>query len=109
RPRLVSVAIPPTGSLEVDVRMVALPTMLEPVQVFDQPNCPRRDDAGIAFALWEQAQTALLASVVSRESNPASMLRVVFARRRQGNNERVSRQTVRFDSAARATKSFHAV
>ncbi|MEO7083285.1 MAG: carboxypeptidase-like regulatory domain-containing protein [Gemmatimonadaceae bacterium] len=97
-PRETAIAVTASGVLTVDARMTALPTMLEPVRVMDQPNCPKRDDRGAAFALWEQAQTALLGTIVAREANPGSMLRLGYHRTLDRNGDKTVSQTVRIDS-----------
>ena len=51
----------------VDVFMTTLPTMLEPMTV-SANGCPRRDDAGQALGLLEQARASLLNSVVARDA-----------------------------------------
>ncbi len=109
RPREVALASANDGVQELVIRVTPLPTLLEPVRVLEQPNCQRRSDQPAALALWEQAQTAFLAAVVSRESNPATMLRVIYARRAEGSEDRLVSQTARLDSSDRSTKSFYAL
>lgn len=95
RPR--TVGIPESTSTELEITMPSIPMMLETMSVVDQPNCPRRPDRPAAFALWEQARAALLATVVSREANPAEVLRLHFARRLE-RDERIAEQIVKIDS-----------
>ena len=61
RPR--DVALPLTRPFAVgplDLTMVELPTLLEPVAVQANRRCPRRDDRAAAFALLEQARAGVL-------------------------------------------------
>ena len=99
RPR--ELAIPPLieGMAQLDVRLVSLPQFLQPVVVVDQPNCPRQAGRDLAFALWEQARAGLLATVVSRESNPAQMTRISYRRHMVGGSDRIASQLVLRDSA----------
>lgn len=97
RPRFV--AIPATTTEELDVEMSSIPTLLSAVNVVDEATCPPRDDRAVAFALWEQAKAALLATVVIREANPAEVVRLHYERRLD-DNDRVIAQTVRIDSAS---------
>lgn len=104
RPRVVEIT---NAESRLDITMVAIPTLLQPISVFDQPNCPRRDDSPAAFALWEQAKSALLASVVAREVNPAQVVRLHFDRRIDRDTDTTDRLEVRIDSTT-TTKPFTA-
>ena len=101
-------AIEQTATL--DVTMSPIPAFLAPVRVTVNPNCPRRPDREAAFALYEQARAGLLATVVAREANPADLVRLRYDRTRDGPSldDRIVRQQVRVDSAARVTTSFEA-
>jgi Carboxypeptidase regulatory-like domain len=92
----------------VDVLMTALPTMLEPMKV-SANACPRRDDAGQALGLLEQARASLLNSVVAREASPGSAVRLRFQRMMDGTSDRIARQTVRVDSVAQSESPFASV
>lgn len=107
RPR--TLAIPQTvdGIARLDIAMVTIPRLLESVTILDQPNCPRRDDRAPAFALWEQARTALLAVVVARETNAPHVVRLLAVQRRDA-NDRLTSQTVLLDSAT-TMRPFNAV
>jgi hypothetical protein len=89
----------------VDVFMTTLPTMLEPMTV-SANGCPRRDDAGQALGLLEQAKASLLNSVVAREANPGKIVRLRFQRMMDGTSDRIVRQSVKLDSSARSAASF---
>ena len=87
------------GVARLDVVMLAIPTLLETVAIVEQPNCPRRADGPVAFALWEQAKAALLATVVSREANPPKIVRLQFVQRFDRKDSLVG-QIVRIDSTS---------
>lgn len=100
RPRTLRIPTAVDGVARLDVVMPAIPHLLESVKVIDQPNCPRRDDRAMAFALWEQARSALLAVVVAREANPANVMRLQAVRRMDLSNRVPATQSVRIDSAS---------
>jgi hypothetical protein len=81
RPRDVDVA---AGTAQLDIRVMQLPTLLQPVSVAAASNCPRRNDREPAYALLEQARAGLLASVVARKESPAeSMVLLRYERKMQ--------------------------
>jgi len=96
RPRLV--AVPGNLAAGLDITMIPLPSLLEPIQVSDVTKCSRRSDRAAALALWEQVRTGLLATVVAREANPASMRRLLYDRLLDRSGK-VQSQSVRLDSA----------
>jgi hypothetical protein len=96
----------PSDTATVDVALVPLPSLLEPIQVSDVTKCPKRSDRTVALSLWEQARTALLAAVVGRETNPANMRRLLFDRVVDRSGKPLS-QSVRIDSA-RTDRAFGA-
>ena len=100
RRRDVTVPVASSGIAQLDVTMAAIPTLLDPVSVTDRANCPRRADQAAAFALWEQARSALLATVVAREANPANVVRLRFDRRMNGNGSDIINQTILMDSVS---------
>lgn len=104
----VPAAAPGNDVLQVDVAMVPLPTLLEPVRVVAGANCPRRSDSDAAFALLEQARAGLLTTVVARQANPGKLVRLAFERRMDGASDRIMSQKVHIDSADRETISFQA-
>lgn len=98
----------------IDLVLARLPTLLETVNVEEQPQChSRRSDRAAALALWEQARAALLATVVAREAQPPRMTGITYDRTldRRGH---IIRQRVHHDSlptnrpfiAARAVAEF---
>jgi hypothetical protein len=84
---------------ERDIIMVAIPTLLQAVSVWDQAQCPSRADRPHALALWEQARAALLATIVGREANPGFMTRLSYHRVVGERRPLVLSQVVRRDSA----------
>jgi hypothetical protein len=108
RPRSIDLRQLPANATTVNVDMPSITTMLEPVHVTAAPGCPRRSDQDAAFALLEQARAGLLTTVVARETNPASMVRLTFERSMDGNTDRILRQTVRVDSSDGVNASFEA-
>jgi hypothetical protein len=75
RPRVVSLA---SGDTIVAVTMERLPRMLNTVRVTSNELCPGSADQGAAFQLWEQARAGLLATIVSRESKPATATTMLY-------------------------------
>lgn len=84
---------------ERDIVMVAIPTLLQSVTTWDQAQCPVRADRSQALALWEQAQSALLATIVAREENPAFVKRLTYRRVVGERRPLVLSQVVHVDSA----------
>ena len=83
----------------IDITMLALPSMLRPIRVVANSNCPTRKDAPVAMGLWEQARAGLLATVVARERNPASIHRLISQQVMAGNSDRIESMRVRADSS----------
>lgn len=77
-----------------NVALTILPTLLETVEVQVQPSCPASENAPAAFALWEQARAALLASVVAREVNPPTVRMVSYTRILDAEGKRIVQQVV---------------
>jgi hypothetical protein len=94
-----------TGAARLNVTMRALSQMLAAMQVRANPSCPKRGDRELAFSLWEQVRSALLAAVVSRETNPPSALRVAY-KRVLSEDERIAQQLVQLDPGAVTTRTF---
>ena len=105
RPRTLAVA-PHEGIAQLDVAMLAIPTMLEPVRVRANALCSNRADRAAAWGLWDQAQAGLLATVVARDV-PAAVRRVRFERY-SDDDGRFDAQQVKRDSAANAAVPFTA-
>jgi hypothetical protein len=107
RPREIALAgIANTGA--VNVVLAPIPTFLQAISVTAASGCPARADRQRALALYEQARTGLLATVVAREANPARMVMFNYVRTMDGRSDRVTHQSVSVDSSARATVSFSA-
>jgi len=107
RPREAAIPGPVTGIATLDVAMQSLPTMLEPVRITDSTTCPMRADRAAALALWEQARTGLLATIVARTAQPVAMARLLFDRLLERNGNDIAYQRVRIDSSS-ANTSFNA-
>ena len=89
----------------VDLTLTPIPTVLEPVTVRDQSRCPTTSDGPLAFALWEQARAALLASVVAREASPANVRALLYDRDLDLKTSRVTAQKI-IDSVYEASRAF---
>lgn len=100
RPREAALPEPVDGVVSLALTMRSIPTLLEPVHVVDSPNCPRRDDRVAAFALWEQARSALLAAVVARETERGVIKRLRFDRQMDAGGFTAVAQIVHVDSTA---------
>jgi hypothetical protein len=96
---------PSQDTARLDITMVRLATLLEPVNVLARA-CGSRPDRASAIALLEQARTVLLATVVAQEANPGTVVAYGFQRRMKGTSDRIDYQTVRSDSLAGVSKSF---
>jgi hypothetical protein len=108
RPRDVRIPVRHDGVIELDVSLARLPTMLEAVRSSANGRCPSRPDATAAFALLDQARAGLLATVVGREGDPASLTVLAFDRTMDGNSDQIARQKVRLETTAQAKTSFSA-
>jgi hypothetical protein len=106
RPRRLDV---PSGDQPVSIAMIAIPLLLEQVDVRAAGNCPRRSDRLAALSLLQQARAGLLATIVAREARPATMVRLAYVREMNGNGDEIMKQEVRVDSSAALQKSFNAV
>jgi hypothetical protein len=99
--------IPVSGRVH-DVRLFALPTLLESVRVVANARCPHRPDRQSAFALLEQARAGLLNAVVARETHRASMTLLAFEREMHGTSDRIVQLNVRSTSGSGMATSFSA-
>lgn len=108
QPRTLALAAAPDLNASFDVGMLPVATMLSAVRVDDRSECPKRKDDLASFGLWEQARAGLLATVVARETNPASMTTLVYVRRRQRISERITNFSVELRAAERSGTSFNA-
>lgn len=108
RAREVMVSRPGGSDMQLDINMLAIPTMLEPVTVVAAANCPRHADGPAALALLEQARVGLLATLVAREANPASIKLLGFERDWADKGDFIERQTVRIQFSRGRTRSYAA-
>lgn len=92
-----------------EIAMRRIPAFLDPVRVV-AAQCRTRGNRGQSpIGLIEQARAGLLNSVVSRDQNPATMTRITYERRFDGDRRAPTQQRLRFDSATAQSKSFSAV
>lgn len=90
----------------LDISMLALPNLIQAIHVRENSNCRVRKDRAQALGLWEQARAGLLATIVSREENPAKVWRLGFYRVMDGNSTIIERQRVESDSAEATGKTY---
>jgi hypothetical protein len=95
RPRELRVTAGDTAAV---LTLVRLPTLLDAVEVHDNSLCDRTPDLSAALALWEQARAALMATIVGREANPATVLSISYDRTLDGGGHEIQSQLVRHDS-----------
>ena len=108
RPR--DLAIPAASDAgRVDIVMMPVPTLLDPVRLIVGTRCPRVPDQAAAVALLEQARAGLLSTIVARETHVARLLVLKFIRTMDGTSDRIARQEVRMESTLPVAKSFEAV
>jgi hypothetical protein len=55
----------------IDIALSRLPTVLPPVKALADAQCPSEANSGEALALWEEARSGMLTSIVARESKAA--------------------------------------
>jgi hypothetical protein len=77
------------ANVTVELQLATLPMVLDTIAVRSQKQCPSRADGAAAFALWDQARDALLASVVAREAKPASLRVLLYNRAFERSTERI--------------------
>jgi hypothetical protein len=106
QPQATSVPSASDRAAPFDVSLMPFRTALATIQVTDKSRCPRRSDAAAAEGLWEQARAGLLATVVAREANPATLHRLGFERTIDGYSDRITRFLVASDSVSGVAKSF---
>lgn len=94
------------GDSVVDIIIAQLPSVLEPVRVVANAQCPRNRREQQAFGLLQQARAGLLNTVVARETKPGKLVRLEYQRHLNIHGE-VETQEVRRDTAT-AGVSFHA-
>jgi hypothetical protein len=105
RPRETAI---PRSAQRLDITLAAIPMTLQAVRTTANNQCPARSDALVASALLEQARAGLLATIVAREANPATVKLLAFDRSIDPSTDRVAAQKVRIVENTRATGSFNA-
>lgn len=109
RPQTQRLAALSAASLRVEFQMQRIPAFLDPVRVVAAQCGGRRVRGPSPVALIEQARAGLLATIVSREQNPARMVRILYERHGTNLTGRGGAQHVRLDTATAAIRSFSAV
>jgi hypothetical protein len=100
---LAEVALADTATDRIDVALSALPQKLPPVKAMQQAQCDDRADAGDALALWEQARSGMLTSLVARESKTGWLSIVSYRTSFDGDDEQPRAvERIEFDSASNA-------
>lgn len=107
RPSVTPVTDIPATGLQLDITLRRIPAFLDPVRVVAAQCNERRNRGRSPIGLIEQVRAGLLASVVTREQNPAAMTRLTYERTFE-NGPREPSQSVFLDSATRQTQSFRA-
>ncbi|HEY4306486.1 MAG TPA: carboxypeptidase-like regulatory domain-containing protein [Gemmatimonadaceae bacterium] len=105
RPRTAAYA----GDARLDLTMMPIPPLLEPVTVHAATNCPARNDRLQALSLLQQARAGLLATVTARNTNRATLVRLRFTRRYDDHDRSIISQRVAVDSTDELMAAFAAV
>lgn len=92
----------------LEILLATVPVHLAPVLTTARASCSARDDRAAAFAVLEQVRAALLATVISAADNRATMMRLLFERRLEGNSDRIASQSVRLSGAVTNENPFGA-
>lgn len=108
RPRDVALPAPSGAEVNVRIAMIAIPTFLEPMRV-DAKQCPKRDDAQVAYGLWEQVRSGLLATIVAREQNAPALVLLDYTRRDGGVDSPIEAFQLRRQDTQRSLNSYKAV
>jgi hypothetical protein len=87
----------------LDVQMRAIPPLLDPVVATANRLCPRRSDQGAVAAMWQQARAGLIATIISREDNPAQVVILRYQRMTAGSGDDFADQRVAIDSGQWST------
>jgi hypothetical protein len=90
------------------IAMRRISAFLDPVRVVAAQCNERRNRGQSPIGLIEQARAGLLASVVTRDQNPAAMTRLTYERSFEDGPRVPTRQSVLVDSATQQTQSFRA-
>jgi hypothetical protein len=85
---------PPGADSAMRIVMAPISAVLDVVHVSGRELCPDSPRDGAAFQLWDQARAALLATVVTRESEPARATTLVFQRHESPHDSLIGQETV---------------
>ena len=92
----------------LDVLLIRVPTLLDVVEVRGLTQCPVRSDGATALGLWQQVRSALLATVVAQEANPAMQLRLNYEKIFAADGDSVVTMKVTADSNVTGSASYQA-
>lgn len=81
------VALADTVNGGADVALTRLPTQLPPVKALASAQCDPDPNAGEALSLWEEARSALLTSLVARETKAAFISVLAYQTTYDGDDE----------------------
>ena len=109
RPRDVPVARSASGTIQVNVELSRLQTMLAAMNVQANGNSSARKDRAVALSLYEQARDGLLATIVAREAPSTQMKRIRFDRILNRRRNGIASQDVYIDTVVSLTAPFKAV
>lgn len=107
RPGNIRLAAAADTALTIDVSLDRLATLLQPVRITGRRDCPARADDGAMLALLDQVRAGVLATEVAGQAKPAFMVRLVYKRELDDNDE-ITEQSVRA-AVDRSAESFKAV
>jgi len=96
------------GGTSVDIALSSFPINLEEVQVVAAPSCPKRPDRPAVLALLRQVRLALYTNVLARSQSGATITRLLYARRYDGDGGRVTAQSVDVSVASGGVERFDA-
>ena len=105
QPRAIVLPRASGAATAMDIWLVRIPVLLEPLDVVSRAVCSDAPDRRSAAALWEQARAGLLASVVAREARPARATIFSYDRSTELRDERVLKQRSQIQ-AGRTTRPF---
>lgn len=108
QPREIQFAGGALDSANADFALVRFSIALESVRIPDKSRCRARSDGALTASFWSQARAGLLATILARETTPATIHRLIFERTLDGNSARIVRFLVSADSAVGTTESFTA-
>lgn len=82
-----TVALADSANGRIDVVLTRLPTQLPPVKAVESAQCEDGANGGDALALWDQARSGMLTSIVARESKAAWLSILTYTTSFDGDDE----------------------